>query len=118
LFLERPERREEQIAAVAVDDDGVHVGKSAGAIQAGQAARATRAAIKLRVLMLSRDFLRENAARLLEEYPERFAGTGIERFVELDRLRREAVTKLEEKRRRRNELAAAKGKPSPEALAR
>jgi len=67
--------------------------------------------------MLSRDFLRENAARLLEEYPERFAGTGIERFVELDRLRREAVTKLEEKRRRRNELAAAKGKPSPEALA-
>jgi seryl-tRNA synthetase len=67
--------------------------------------------------MLSRDFLRENAALLLEEYPERFAGTGIERFVELDRLRREAVTKLEEKRRRRNELAAAKGKPSPEALA-
>jgi seryl-tRNA synthetase len=67
--------------------------------------------------MLSRDFLRENAARLLEEYPERFAGTGIERFVEFDRLRREAVTKLEEKRRRRNELATAKGKPSPEALA-
>jgi seryl-tRNA synthetase len=61
--------------------------------------------------------LRENASRLLGEYPERFGGTGLERFVELDRLRREAVTKLEEKRRRRNELTAAKGKPSPEALA-
>ncbi len=67
--------------------------------------------------MLPRDFLRENAARLLAEYPERYAGSGLERFVEVDRRRREAVTRLEEKRRRRNELTAVKGKPSPEALA-
>jgi seryl-tRNA synthetase len=66
--------------------------------------------------MLPRDFLRENAQRLLAEYPERFAGTGLEQFVELDRRRREAVTRLEEKRRRRNELTPVKGKPSPEAL--
>jgi seryl-tRNA synthetase len=67
--------------------------------------------------MLPRDFLRENAARLLAEYPERYAGSGLERFVEVDRRRREAVTRLEEKRRRRNELTSVKGKPSPEALA-
>ncbi|MGH9368304.1 MAG: serine--tRNA ligase [Thermoanaerobaculia bacterium] len=67
--------------------------------------------------MLPREFLRENAERLLVEMPERFAGSGLERFAELDRRRREAVTKLEEQRRRRNELTAVKGKPSPEALA-
>jgi len=67
--------------------------------------------------MLPRDFLRENAERLLAELPERFAGTGLERFAEVDRRRRDAVTRLEEKRRRRNELAAIKGKPSPEGLA-
>ena len=67
--------------------------------------------------MLPRDFLRENAQRLLAGYPERFAGTALERFAEVDRDRREAVTRLEEMRRRRNELAAVKGKPSPEALA-
>jgi len=67
--------------------------------------------------MLPRDFLRENAAKLLTEYPERYSGSGLERFVEVDRRRREAVTRLEEKRRRRNALTAGKGKPSPEALA-
>jgi seryl-tRNA synthetase len=66
--------------------------------------------------MLPREFLRENAARLLEEAPERFAGSGIERFAELDRLRRDTITRLEEKRRRRNELTSVGGKPSPEAL--
>jgi seryl-tRNA synthetase len=66
--------------------------------------------------MLPREFLRENAARLLEEMPERFAGSGIERFAELDRLRRDTITRLEEKRRRRNELTAVRGKPSPEEL--
>ncbi|MGE5277837.1 MAG: serine--tRNA ligase [Acidobacteriota bacterium] len=66
--------------------------------------------------MLPRDFLRENAQRLLAEYPERFGGSGLERFAEVDRRRREGVTRLEEKRRRRNELTAVKGKPSPEAL--
>jgi seryl-tRNA synthetase len=60
--------------------------------------------------------LRENAQRLLAEYPERFDGSGLEQFVELDRRRRDAVTRLEEKRRRRNELTSVKGKPSPEAL--
>src|SRR5215510_6058664 len=67
--------------------------------------------------MLPREFLRENAERLLREMPERFAGTGVEDFVRLDRERRDAVTKLEEKRRRRNELTSVRGKPSPEALA-
>jgi seryl-tRNA synthetase len=67
--------------------------------------------------MLPREFLRENAERLLAEMPERFGGSGLERFVELDRRRRDSVTKLEQLRRRRNELTAVKGKPSPEALA-
>ncbi len=67
--------------------------------------------------MLPRDFLRENAARLAAEMPERFAGAGLEQFAELDRLRRQTVTRLEEKRRRRNELAAVGGKPAPERLA-
>ena len=66
--------------------------------------------------MLPREFLRENAARLLEEMPERFAGSGIERFVELDRLRRDTITRLEEKRRRRNAMTSVRGKPSPEGL--
>ncbi len=66
--------------------------------------------------MLPREYLRENAERLLREYPERFGGTGVERFVELDRRRRETVTRLEEKRHRRNELTAMRGRPSPEAL--
>jgi seryl-tRNA synthetase len=67
--------------------------------------------------MLPREFLRENAERLLREMPERFAGAGLETYTELERQRREAVTRLEEKRRRRNALTAGKGKPSPEALA-
>ena len=66
--------------------------------------------------MLSRERLREDAERLLREYPERYAGSGIERFVELDRERRQAVTRLEEKRRRRNELAAVRGRPDPETI--
>src|SRR5262249_47976647 len=41
----------------------------------------------------------------------------LETYTEVERQRREAVTRLEEKRRRRNELTAGKGKPSPEALA-
>jgi seryl-tRNA synthetase len=67
--------------------------------------------------MLSREFLRENASRLLQDMPERFAGSGVERFGELDRLRRDTITRLEEKRRRRNELTSVRGKPSPEGLA-
>ncbi|HKD17914.1 MAG TPA: serine--tRNA ligase [Thermoanaerobaculia bacterium] len=67
--------------------------------------------------MLPREFLRENAARLLAEMPERFSGSGLEDYVRVDRERRDAVTQLEEKRRRRNALTATKGKPAPEALA-
>jgi len=66
--------------------------------------------------MLPREFLRENAQRLLAEYPERYSGSGLDRFVDLDRRRREIVTRIEEKRRRRNELSAARGKPSSEAI--
>ena len=67
--------------------------------------------------MLARERLRENAGKLLEEFPERYAASGIERFVQVDRERRESVTRLEEKRRRRNELTAVRGKPDPETLA-
>ena len=67
--------------------------------------------------MLPREFLRENAQRLLEEMPERFGGTGLEEYAALDRERRGKVTLLEEKRRRRNELSALRGKPAPEQLA-
>jgi seryl-tRNA synthetase len=67
--------------------------------------------------MLPREFLRENAARLLQEFPERFGGAGLETYTELDAERRAAVTQLEEKRRRRNELSALRGKPAPEKLA-
>src|SRR5713101_5005457 len=67
--------------------------------------------------MLSREFLRENAERLLSEFPDRFAGSGLERFVELDARRRAIVTRLEEKRRRRNELTSVRGKPDPDTIA-
>jgi len=67
--------------------------------------------------MLSREFLRENAERLLSEFPERFAGSGLERFGALDARRRAIVTRLEEKRRRRNELTSVRGKPDPDTIA-
>jgi seryl-tRNA synthetase len=67
--------------------------------------------------MLPREILRERAERLLNEMPERYAGSGVERILELDRKRREAVTRLEQRRRRRNELTAVPGRPSAEALA-
>ena len=67
--------------------------------------------------MLPREFLRENAERLLSEFPERFAGSGLDRFVALDGERRALVTRLEEKRHRRNELTAVRGKPDPATLA-
>jgi len=67
--------------------------------------------------MLSREFLREHAERLLSDAPERFANSGVERFAELDLARRTIVTRLEERRRRRNELTALRGKPDPETLA-
>ena len=46
--------------------------------------------------MLPREYLRENAERLLAEMPERFGKAGLETYVELDRERRDAVTNLEE----------------------
>ena len=60
--------------------------------------------------MLPREYLRENAERLLARdagaLRQRRASTT---YVALDRERRDAVTQLEEKRRRRNELSAAQG---------
>jgi seryl-tRNA synthetase len=73
--------------------------------------------MKSRENMLSREFLRENAERLTSDFPERFADSGLARFVLLDAERRALVTRLEEKRRRRNELTAVRGKPDPDALA-
>src|SRR6476619_2451239 len=66
--------------------------------------------------MLARERLREGAEDLLRQFPERYRGTGMEPFVELDRERRESVTKVEEKRRRRNEISAVRGKPDPAVL--
>ena len=67
--------------------------------------------------MLPREFLRENAAHLLREMPERFGGSGLETYTDLDAERREAVTRLEEKRRRRNDISSLRGKPDPAMLA-
>ena len=67
--------------------------------------------------MLPREFLRENAERLLREAPERFGGAGLEQYAALDAERRSAVTLLEEKRRRRNELSSVRGKPDPDTVA-
>ena len=67
--------------------------------------------------MLSRERLRESAETLLREFPERYATSGIERFVASDRQRRESVTRLEAKRRRRNELAVGRGRPDAETVA-
>src|SRR4029453_5204841 len=67
-------------------------------------------------LMLAREFLRENASKLLTEIPERFAGSGIDRFIELDGRRRELVTRLEEKPRRRNEPPSVRGNADAETL--
>src|SRR6476661_8613482 len=66
--------------------------------------------------MLPREYLRENADRLRSEMPERFGKAGLETYTAVESERRAAVTQLEEKRRRRNELTAGRGKPSPEAL--
>ena len=67
--------------------------------------------------MLPREYLREHAARLAAEMPERFGGIRLEEYPAIERERRECVTQLEEKRRRRNEVSSTRGKPSPEALA-
>ena len=48
--------------------------------------------------------------------PERYTGSGVERFAELDLRRRADVTRLEETRRRRNDLTAVRGKPAPEIV--
>jgi seryl-tRNA synthetase len=67
--------------------------------------------------MLARAFLREHAGRLAAEMPERYAGVDLASYTELEARRREAVTRLEARRNRRNELTAVKEKPSPERIA-
>jgi len=67
--------------------------------------------------MLARAFLREHAARLAAEMPERYAGVDLASYTELEARRRDAVTRLEAKRSRRNELTAIREKPSPERIA-
>jgi seryl-tRNA synthetase len=67
--------------------------------------------------MLARAFLREHAARLAAEMPERYAGVDLASYTELEARRREAVTRLEARRGRRNELTAVKEKPSPDRIA-
>jgi seryl-tRNA synthetase len=67
--------------------------------------------------MLARAFLRENAARLVREMPERYSGVDLEGYGGLEARRRELLTVLEQKRKRRNELTGGKGKPSPEIVA-
>jgi len=67
--------------------------------------------------MLARGFLREHAARLARELPERYAAVDLASYAELETRRRDAVTRLEAKRSRRNELTTVKEKPSPERIA-
>jgi seryl-tRNA synthetase len=67
--------------------------------------------------MLARAFLREHAARLAAEMPERYAGVDLASYTELEARRRDAVTRLEARRGRRNELTAVKEKPSAERIA-
>ena len=67
--------------------------------------------------MLPREFLRENVERLSSSYPSDIGKRG-SIGCRMDRRRRDAITRLEEKSRRRNELTSVRGKPSPEASRR
>ena len=67
--------------------------------------------------MLPREFLRENAARLLREMPERFGGSGLETYTELDAERREAVTRSRRSAADATSITSLRGKPVPRALA-
>ena len=49
--------------------------------------------------------------------PERYAGVDLGSYTELEAKRRDAVTRLEARRGRRNELTAVKEKPSPDRIA-
>jgi len=49
--------------------------------------------------------------------PERYAGVDLGSYTELEAMRRDAVTRLEARRGRRNELTAVKEKPSPDRIA-
>ena len=51
--------------------------------------------------MLPREYLRENAERLLAEMPERFGNAGLDTYVALDRERRDAVTTSPPRKRSR-----------------
>src|ERR1700694_5069787 len=77
----------------------------------------TRARCKPACSMLPRERLRESGEALLRDFPEGYAASGIERFVASDRQRRESVTRLEAKRRRRNELGAGRGRPDADTVA-
>ncbi|HET9795502.1 MAG TPA: serine--tRNA ligase [Thermoanaerobaculia bacterium] len=67
--------------------------------------------------MLARAFLRDHAARLASEMPERYAGVDLARYTEIEARRREVVTELERRRQERNRLTAGKQRPSPEQVA-
>ncbi|HET7452399.1 MAG TPA: serine--tRNA ligase [Thermoanaerobaculia bacterium] len=67
--------------------------------------------------MLARAFLREHAARLAAEMPERYAGVDLARYSEIEARRREVVTGLERRRQERNRLTAGKERPSPDQIA-
>jgi len=67
--------------------------------------------------MLARAFLREHAARLAAEMPERYAGVDLAGYTEIEARRREVVTELERRRQERNRLTAGKQRPSPEQVA-
>ena len=67
--------------------------------------------------MLARAFLRENAARLARELPERYSGVDLDGYATLESRRREVVTQLEALRQDRNRLTSGKQRPSPEQVA-
>ncbi|MGH9442390.1 MAG: serine--tRNA ligase [Thermoanaerobaculia bacterium] len=67
--------------------------------------------------MLARAFLRENAARLAREMPERYSGADLDRYSVIESRRREVVTQLEALRQQKNLLTSGKQRPSPEQVA-
>ncbi len=67
--------------------------------------------------MLARAFLRENAARLAREMPERYSGVDLDGYATLESRRREVVTRLEALRQDRNRLTSGKQRPSAEQVA-
>jgi seryl-tRNA synthetase len=67
--------------------------------------------------MLARAFLREHAARLAADFPERYSAVDLSKYADIEARRRDVVTALESLRQERNQLSHVKERPSPEQVA-